>query len=111
MDLWREAYIFGFRLPQSSIWEGFRWLLGASGALWGASWPFFGHSKSSFYKALVQDGLQDAFWMDFGSLWWGLGTVWEGFGEEFGRILGFLNKEWADLGYAWHDLALLQQSL
>ena len=95
----------------NSIWEGFGTLWAALWSLLGAFWRFFGRSKSYLVKALVQDGLQEAFWMDFRSLWEGLGTVWEGFGEEFGRILGLLNKEWADLGYAWHDLALLQQGL
>ena len=80
-------------------------------SLLGVLWSFFWCSKFNFFKALVQDGLQEAFWMDFGSLWEGFGTIWEGFGEEFGRIWDLLNKEWADFGYAWHDLALLQQSL
>ena len=94
-----------------SIWEGF-------GTLWAALWPlldafcrFFGRSKSYLVKALVQNELQETFWIDVGSLWEGFGTVWEGFGEEFGRIWGLLNKEIGDFGYAWHDLALLQQSL
>ena len=67
-----------------SIWEGF-------GALWGLFWallaafgPFFWRSKPNFYKALVQDGLQEAFWMDSGS-------IWGGFGEDLGR-------SWEDLG-------------
>ena len=95
----------------ASIWEGFGTLWAALWSLLGAFWRFFGLSKSYLVKALVQDGPQEAFWMDFGSLWKGFGTVWEGFGEEFGRIWSLLSKEWTDFGYAWHDLALLQQSL
>ena len=94
-----------------SIWEGVGTPLAVFWPLLGAFGPFFGRSKLYLFKALVQDELQEAFWMDFGSLWEGLGTVLGGFGEEFGRIWGLLNKEWADFGYAWHDLALLQQSL
>ena len=39
---------------------------------------------------LVQDGLQEAFWIDFGSILGGfgegLGRVWGAFGEDFGRV-------------------------
>ena len=68
---------------------------------------FFGVLNSTFFKhgsAWAQDGLQEASGIDFGS-------ILEGFGEEFGRIWSLLNKEWSHFGYAWHDLALLQQSL
>ena len=50
--------------------------------LWVAFWPlldtfwlFWGSSKSYFLKALVQDQLQEVFWMDLGSLWEGFGPV------------------------------------
>ena len=67
-----------------SIWEGFGAVLGVFWMLSGALGPFFGRSESSFLKALVQDGLQEAFWMAFGSI---LG----GFGED-------LDASWENLG-------------
>ena len=67
-----------------SIWEGSGRDQDVSWALLGASWPYFWHSKTTFFKALVQDKLQDAFWIDFGS-------ILEGFG-------GMLDVSWALLG-------------
>ena len=58
---------------------GFGTVWGLSWALLGASWLFFGRSKSGFVKGFVQDGLQEAFWIDFGSLWEGFGRVLGGF--------------------------------
>ena len=85
----------------ASIWEGFGTGWGLSWALLGASWAFFGPSKSSFVKGFVPDGFQEAFWIDFGSIWGDFGRVLEGFRpnfewvwekieEESGRIL----KNW-----------------
>ena len=93
------------------IWEGFGAVLGLLWVLSAASWPLFERSKSSFFQALAQNGLQEGFWMDFGSLWEGFGRVWGGFVEKFGRILDLLNTQWADFGNAWHDFALLGQIL
>ena len=67
-----------------SIWEGVGTLWGVCWPLLGASWPFFARSKSSFFLDWVQDRLQEAFWVDFGS-------IWGRFGEDFGRV-------WVDLG-------------
>ena len=94
-----------------SIWEGFGVVLGFLWVLLAASWPLFERSKSSFFQALAQNGLQEGFWMDFGSLWEGFGKVWGRFVEKFGRILDLLNTQWADFGNAWHDFALLGQIL
>ena len=66
------------------MWDGFGTLWDVFWALWGVSWSFFGRSKSSFFLAWVQDGLQEAFWVDFGS-------IWGRFGKDFGRV-------WVDLG-------------
>ena len=71
------------------IWEGLGLHLGGvvwgvSWALLGASWPFFGRSKTSFLKALVQDRLQEAIWIDLGGFWEGFGRIWEGLGPHFG---------------------------
>ena len=67
-----------------SIWEGVGTLWGVCWPLWGASWPSFARSKSNFFLDWVQDRLQEAFWVDFGS-------IWGRFGEDFGRV-------WVDLG-------------
>ena len=64
----------------ASIWEGFGTVLGLLGVLFAASWLFVGRSKSNFFQALAQNGLQEGFWMDFGSLWEGL--------ESLGRVCG-----------------------
>ena len=76
----------GFGKVLGSIWEGSGSVCGVSWALLGPSWPFFGRSKASFFKALIQDRLQEAFWIDFGSI---LG----GFGEGFGSIWKLLGKD------------------
>ena len=58
-------------------------LLDTLGRLWAF---FFWPSKPNFYKALVQDGLQEAFWMDSGSIRGGfgedLGGSWENLGSQ-----------------------------
>ena len=77
-----------FRRVLGSIWEGF-------GPLWDVFWAllvalgrFCGPSKPTFLKALVQDGLQEAFWIHFGSI---LG----GFGMVLGWICMGLGRIWA----------------
>ena len=47
----------------------------------------FGRSKSYLFQAWVQNELQEASWVDFGSLLEGFGRVLTRFGEELGRIL------------------------
>ena len=94
---------FDFGRVLGSIWEGFGTIWGLFWALLGASGSFWGGSKSSFYRALVQDGLQEAFWIDLGCLLEGfgkvLGRIWEGlgristnFGMDFGEIWGRMNS-------------------
>ena len=89
----------GFWTVLGFIWEGVGTLWGVFWSLLGASWPFRGRSKSSFSKALVQNGLQKGFWIDFksilrriwedfGMIWEGLGRIWANFGMDFGRIGG-----------------------
>ena len=78
----------GFGTVLASFWEGSGKVWGVSWALLGASWPFFGRSKSNFFLALVQDRLQEAFCIDFGSIWGRFWKVWGGFGECFGRFGG-----------------------
>ena len=73
------------------IWEGFGDVLGLLWVLLTVSWPFWGRLKSSFFQALVQNGLQRGFWMDLGSLWEGFGEVWGRFTKKIWRILDLLN--------------------
>ena len=74
-----------------SIWEGFGTLWGLFWTLLGAFGSFLWHSKPNFCKALVQNGLQEAFGIDFGSILGGFGSlqglILEGsrrFGDAFG---------------------------
>ena len=83
----------GFGKVLGFIWEGSGSVCGVSWALLGPSWPFFWRSKASFFKALIQDRLQEAFWIDFGSI---LGGFWQGLGgfdEGFGSIWKLLGKD------------------
>ena len=81
----------GFGQGLGTIWEGFGAVWGASRALLGASWPFWGRSKSSFFQAMVQAGLQEASGVDFGrfgeGFWQGFGRFGEGLGRLLGRLL------------------------
>ena len=62
-----------------SFWEALGSLLGGFGRpKWGPR-SFRRRSRSSFYRALTQDGLQDVFWID-------LGWLLERFGKVLGRI-------------------------
>ena len=64
-----------------TVWDFFWAPRGLFWSLLGASGSFFERSKSNFLQERVQDELQGAFRIDFG-------TVWGGFGEEFGEDLG-----------------------
>ena len=68
----------GFGKVLDSIWEVFGTVWDVSWVLLGAFWSFHGRSKSNFWAALVQDGSQEASWID-------LGSILEGFGQGFGR--------------------------
>ena len=74
-----------------SIWEAFGMVLGVSWPLLGASWALCAPPKFHFFKALVQDGLQEAFGIDFRSI---LG----GFSRDLGGILEGFTQFWADWG-------------
>ena len=76
-----------------SIWEGFGTLWAALWHLLDAFWRFFGRSKSYLVKALVQDELQEAFWMDFGSLWDGFGRVWGEIWKDLGPFRQVMGSE------------------
>ena len=90
-----------------SIWEGFGAVWGLFGAFLTLFSQFFGRSKSIIFRAWAQDGLQEAFWMDFGWILIGFGGLWERFGKvlagfwlEFGiwpsfaQILSAFGKTW-----------------
>ena len=81
------------------IWGGSGRVLGVSWALLGASGLLFGRSEAIFLKAFIQDRLQEAFWIDFGSI---LGGFGEGLGGFWGRI-------WKDLQAFGHDLEGLKR--
>ena len=54
-----------------SLWGDFEPFLDTLGHLWVLFLP----SKPNFYKALVQHGLQEAFWIDFGRVQGRFGCV------------------------------------
>tara|TARA_B100000575_G_C22742869_1_gene444077 strand:- start:165 stop:440 length:276 start_codon:yes stop_codon:yes gene_type:complete len=85
-----------------SIWEGFGVVLGLLWVLLAASWPLFERSKSNFFQAFAQNGLQEGFWMDFGSLCEGFGRVWGGFVEKFWEDFGLFEHT---VGRFWKCLA------
>ena len=70
-----------------------------------------GGSWASSGKGLGRSWASSGFWVDLGRDLGGFWTDLGGSGEEYGRILGLLNKYWADFRNAWHYLALLRQSL
>ena len=97
-----ESWIWeGLGLHLGRVWDGLGTLLGALGRLWLIFWGW----KSSFCKALVQDGLQEAFWIDFGAILGGfrevLGRIWTNFWRDFGRIGG---RTWKSIKKCGHNL-------
>ena len=108
----KNAQRNGFGTVLGSIWERVGALWGVFWSLLGASWPFRGRSKSSCCKALVQNGLQEGFWIDFGSIlrriWEDFGWIWESlgrigtnFGMDFGRILGKIWRSVDEFEKSW----------
>ena len=57
----------GFGSVLGPIWGRFGTVLGLFWELLGASRPFFWYLEATFDKALVHDGLQEAFELDFGA--------------------------------------------
>ena len=99
----QNALKIGFGKVLGSIWEGSGKVWGVSWTLLGAAWLFFECSKTSFFTALAQDGLQEAFWIDLGCflegsgkvlgrIWEGLGRILANFGMDFGEIWGRMNS-------------------
>ena len=77
----RNQFWEGLGLYLGEVWDALDRLLATFA---GAFWSFGACSKSYLLKTMVQDGLQEAFWMAFGSI---LG----GFGED-------LDASWENLG-------------
>ena len=85
------------------IWEGLGVNYAKFGRGLGRSEPSFRYFYSHFgcfgmfqiicFKALVQDELQEAFWMDFGSLWDGFGRVWGGIWKYLGPFRQVMGSE------------------
>ena len=79
-------------------------VLGVSWALLGASVSLFERSNASFFQTWVPDGLQNAFWIDLGSILIGFGLHFgrggkglegfERFGAKRGQILQAFGKMW-----------------
>ena len=84
----------GFGRVLDSIWEGFGTVQALFWALLGAFGSFFWCSKSCFVPAWAQDGVQEAFWIDFGSISEGSGRILRGFLEG-------LQGLWIDFGRSW----------
>ena len=96
-------------------WALFGRGLGRSGASFGHFRPHFGRfldvPNHIFLKHWSKMSSQRPFgWIldSFGKV---LGRFGEGWGRNLEGLRGLLNRSWADFGHAWHDLALLQQSL
>ena len=124
MQFWSRE-IEAKKSPKNWIWEGLGLHLGGVWErLWrllGALGPFlavFGRSKASFFKALIQDRLQEAFWIEFGLILGflaGFGRVWRGIwehlealGQGFGSPLGrFWRASLATLERSWLSLRRL----
>ena len=71
-------------------------------SLLGVLWSFFWCSKFNFFKALVQDELQEAFFFSKhlkkirqSSFWMDFVLLLEGFGKVLGKFWG---RFWEDLG-------------
>jgi len=90
-----------------SIGEGFGRLLGVSWALFGTLWLFFRRSKTYLFTALVQDGLREAFWIDFGTFGIDLGVILGSLGLQVGAMLGEVGPEIAIFGLFWALLGAL----
>ena len=97
----------GFGEVLGFVWDGFGTLWAVFWALSGALGVIFGHSKSFLFRALAQDGLQEASGINLGSILEGFG---EGFGR-FGRSLGsILARFWKCFGESCGRLRKVKKS-
>ena len=69
--------------PLGRSWAPLGRLLGTLGRLLGALGRLLAGLFDSISPKLVQDALQEAFWIDFGSIW---GWFWEDLGRVWARI-------------------------
>ena len=107
------------KIQSKSIWGG-SWALfgrglGSSWASFGCFWPprgrFLNVQNRTSFKHLPKMGSRRASGWILARFAKVLGGFGEGLWRNFGRILDFLNTQWADFGNAWHDFALLGQIL
>ena len=87
----KNAFWEGPGLHLGGVWDCLGPLLGTLGRFLAVFWAF----KIKLFKALVQDRLQEAFWIDFGWILDGSGRVWERFWKGLGDGLGHF---WKDFG-------------
>ena len=91
----------GLGLNLAGVWGALGRLLATFGRIVLAFWAF----KAISFKALVQDELQKAFWIDFG-------RIWNGFGEDFDRIwVGSWEDSASFLEGLWKDLEKILQKI
>ena len=83
-----------FGMVLGSVWEGSGTLQGVSWALLGASWPLFAPSKVNFFRALVQDVLQEASGIDLSSI---LGRFWTNVGRNLSDFEQIGGRFWTHL--------------
>ena len=91
MDLLKKTSTYrakvGFGMVLGLIWERFGAILGLSGRSWPPLGRFSAFKVEFFSQAWAQDKIQEAFWIDFGSIWRGIwedfGWIWEGLGNNF----------------------------
>ena len=98
----------GLGLHLGGGWDALGRLLDTLGRLWAIFWAF----NIELCTALVQDGLQEGFWIDFGSIlegicedlgriWEGLGRIWTNFGMDFGKIGGRIWMSVKEFEQSW----------
>ena len=81
----------GLGLHLGRVWEA----LGRLGATLGRILTVCWTSKSYLFKTLVQHGLQEAFWIDFGKGWGGFGYVLGEYGLSTLKLLRHMVIPWA----------------
>ena len=111
----------GLELHLEGIWGALGWSWASSWRSWTALGCFLDVQNPIFFQTVAQDGFQEGFWIDFGSIWERIGedfwSTWEGLGKIFlyfgclweglsKRLLKWFGvdfrksteKRWSDLG-------------
>ena len=78
------------------VWESLGRLLGTLGPSLAVFLEFRNSAAAGSSELLGQDGLQEAFWIDFGAILGGfrevLGRIWTNFSMDFGTLGGRTRK-------------------